>query len=96
MEVRDVGGLSPEQILEQIAEVAPNLHSAGTLSREVLRALSRHAAKRRIHYSAETGAGATTLLMSHLSKNHTVFALDAGDRSIANVKACMLLEGSAV
>jgi hypothetical protein len=34
--------------------------------------------------------------MSHLSKNHTVFALDAGDRSIANVKACMLLEGSAV
>jgi hypothetical protein len=34
--------------------------------------------------------------MSHLSKNHTVFALDAGDGSIANVKACMLLEGSAV
>jgi hypothetical protein len=96
MAARDAGGHSPEQILEQIAEIAPNLHSAGTLSRQVLRALFRHAAKRRIDYSAETGSGATTLLLSHLSKNHTVFALDTGDGSVSNAKASALLKHSAV
>jgi len=85
-----------EQILEQIAEIAPSLHSAGTLSREVLRALFRHTAKRSIDYSAETGSGATTLLLSHLSKNHTVFALDVEDASITNVKDSALLESSVV
>jgi hypothetical protein len=96
MAAQDAGGHSPVQILEQIAEIAPNLHSAGSLSRQVLSALFRHAAKRRIDYSAETGSGATTLLLSHLSKNHTVFALDSGDGSIRNVKASALLEHSAV
>jgi hypothetical protein len=96
MAARSAGGLSLEQILEQIAEIAPSLHSAGTPSREILRALFRHAAKRRIDYSAETRSGVTTLLLSHLSKNHTVFALDAGDASITNVKDSALLERSAV
>lgn len=96
MAARDFWELSLEQILEQIAEIAPSLHSAGTLSCEVLRALFRHAAKRRIDYSAQTGSGATTLLLSHLSKDHTVFALDAGDASITNVKDSALLERSAV
>jgi hypothetical protein len=92
----DPNGLSLEQILARIAEIAPSLHSAGTLTRDALVALFRHATKRRVDYSAETGAGATTLLLSHLSKNHTVFALDGGSGSITNVKASALLEGGTV
>jgi hypothetical protein len=43
-----------------------------------LEALARHAAARTITRSVETGAGKSTLLLSHLSEQHTVFALDAG------------------
>jgi len=92
----DPNGLSPEQILARIAEIAPSLHSAGTLTNDALMALFRYATKRRIDYSAETGAGATTLLLSHLSKNHTVFALDGGSGSITNLKASELLESGTV
>src|SRR5215831_11466931 len=96
MTAGDPGRLSLAQIVAEIAEIAPGLHGAGTLSREVLAALVRHAAKRRIDYSAETGSGATTLLLSHLSRNHTVFALDGGSGSITNVKISGLLERGAV
>ncbi|MEP7118989.1 MAG: class I SAM-dependent methyltransferase [Acidobacteriota bacterium] len=43
-----------------------------------LEALARHASARTIRRSVETGAGKSTLLLSHLSEQHTVFALDAG------------------
>jgi hypothetical protein len=44
-----------------------------------LEALARHAAIRRIRHSVETGAGKSTLLLSHLSEEHLVFAIDAGE-----------------
>jgi hypothetical protein len=43
----------------------------------------------------ETGTGKTTLLMSHLSKRHTVFALDVGD-SLSRVRSSHLLHSDAV
>jgi hypothetical protein len=91
----DPGRPSLEEICVRIAEIAPSLQSAGTLSRRAFEALFRHATKRRIDHSAETGAGATTLLLSHLSKNHTVFALDAGG-SITNVRCSGLLNHAVV
>jgi hypothetical protein len=92
-----VGGSdSLERIRAQIAEIAPGLHTAGPLSAKAFDALFRHASERRIDDSAETGAGTTTLLLSHLSRNHTVFAIDAPDGSVRNVKRSPLLNRSTV
>lgn len=81
---------SSEPVLEQIIRVQPVLHAAGTVSALALRAIAKHAAERPIIHSAETGCGATTLLLSHLSQNHTVFALDVGG-STSSVRNSSLL-----
>jgi hypothetical protein len=85
-----------DEIERRIVEVAPALHTAGTFSPRALHAIARHARKRRIQHSAETGSGASTLLLSHLSAEHTVFALDDGSGSIANVKRSPLLRPNVV
>jgi hypothetical protein len=84
-----------EETVRRIVEVAPGLHHAGTFSARALDAIVRHAQRRRIRHSVETGAGASTLLLSHLSAQHTVFAVDMGG-SITNVKGSPLLRPSAV
>jgi hypothetical protein len=95
------GGLAPsgtfsmDDILRKIIEVQPVLHAAGTVSTEALSAIAKHASNRTITYSAETGCGATTLLFSHLSKNHTVFALDIG-ASVSSVRCSPLLQPGVV
>jgi predicted O-methyltransferase YrrM len=83
-------------IVQQVLQVAPNLHTAGALGAKALRALARHAGARKIRRSVETGCGATTLLLSHLSECHTVFALDAGSGSVANTRTSPLLRESVV
>jgi hypothetical protein len=50
---------------------------------------------RTIRNSAETGCGATTLLLSHLSENHTVFSLDLG-ASVTNVRRSRILRPGVV
>ncbi len=60
-----------------------------------MRAIAAHAAERTIHHSAETGCGATTLLLSHLSQSHTVFTLDAGG-SLSTVRNSPLLRPGVV
>ena len=79
------------EVVEQIIEIAPGLHNAETLPPDVLRALAHHLAIRHVRFSAETGAGASTLLFSHLSPHHTVFAKDAGSGSIENVQSSSFL-----
>jgi hypothetical protein len=49
-----------------------------------------------IRNSAETGSGASTLLFSHLSENHTVFALDDNSGSVVNVRRSPLLRADRV
>jgi hypothetical protein len=87
---------STQELQRRIAEVAPSLHSAGTLSTRALDGIARYAVKRKIRCSAETGSGATTLLMSHLSEHHLVFALDDGNGSIVNIKRSNLLRADHV
>ena len=82
-------------ILQEVLEVQPVLHAAGTVSADALRAIMAHAAKRTILHSVETGCGATTLLLSHLSQSHTSFALDVGG-SVASVRNSPLLRHEAV
>jgi hypothetical protein len=92
----DAGALTTDQIIERILEIAPGLHSATTFPTKVLRALARRLAQQPIQHSAETGSGASTLLFSHLSANHTVFAADAGSGSVRNVEVSPLLRAGVV
>jgi hypothetical protein len=58
----------------------------------VLLAIARHYERiGGFRHSAETGAGRTTLLFSHLSDDHVVFALDAGE-SLSQTQRSPLLQ----
>jgi Methyltransferase domain len=76
-----------ETVIAQIAALPADWHKAGMVSRNVLRTIARYATEiGPIRRSVETGAGKTTLLFSHLSANHTFFAIDLGDsiRAVRN------------
>jgi hypothetical protein len=73
-------------LLTGVARLAPSLHKAGTFSTATLEAILRHGTEKPVHHSVETGSGASTLLFSHLSEQHTVFALDGGDGSIRSIE----------
>jgi len=85
-----------DEMRRRIAEVGPGLHIAGTFSARTFEAIARAACKRRIRNSVETGSGASTLLFSHLSEHHTVFALDGGSGSVSNVRRSPLLRQDVV
>jgi len=81
------------EILERIQALPADWPSAGSLRPPVLARLAHHASVREVRRSAETGTGKSTLLLSHLSRRHSVFAPDdagAGD-SLATVRASPLL-----
>jgi hypothetical protein len=83
-------------VLAEIIRVAPSLHKAGTFSGQVLETIHRYASKQPIFHSVETGSGASTLLFSHLSDDHTVFALDDGTDSIRAVRTSLLFRPESV
>ncbi len=83
-------------LLAEVTRIAPRLHKAGTFSPAALEALVRHASARPLSASVETGSGASTLLLSHLSKAHTVFALDLGTGSVRAVQDSPLLRPGVV
>ena len=75
--------LSPG-LLAEILQSSRSIHNSGSMSPAALIALARHLEDRTVKHSVETGTGASTLIFSHLSKSHTVFALDS-DESITMV-----------
>lgn len=83
-------------VLADVVRIAPLLHKAGTFSAATLAAIVRHAAARPVQHSVETGSGASTLLLSHLSEDHTVFAVDGGTGSIRSIENSPLLRRQAV
>lgn len=82
-----------EGLVDRIAALPQDWHGAGTVSRNVLDALVRHTAGRPIAHSVETGSGKTTLLLSHLSRAHSVFAVDDG-QSISRVRGSPLFNAA--
>lgn len=73
-------------LVDEIARLPRDWHGAGSVSEHVLRAILSHTEQMgAIHHSVETGSGRTTLLFSHVSAHHTVFAVDAG-QSISRVR----------
>lgn len=73
--------LIDNDFLGELAACAQNLHLSGSLPPRVLRAIVRHLADLDVQHSVETGSGASTLLFSRLSRDHTVFALDVVERT---------------
>jgi hypothetical protein len=78
-----------ERLLDQITALPESWHGAGSVSAPVLRRIAAHAGQLPIQHSVETGSGKTTLLFSHLSPDHTVFAVDAGE-SMSQVRRSAL------
>lgn len=79
-----------DALVREIERLPASWHGAGTVGGRLLRALARHAGGRPLRHSLETGAGRTTLLLSHLSDLHEVFAVDAGG-SVAAARTSPLL-----
>lgn len=88
--------LNIETVVRNIAQIAPMLHTAGAISPRAIKAIYEYSKTTKIRCSIETGSGATTLLMSHLSEQHFVFAKDNGSGSIENVKRSPLLNAATV
>ena len=84
------------EVLSEIIRISPTLHTAGTFSVATLDAFVRHVSAKPPQHSVETGAGASTLLLSHLSERHTVFALDGGTGSLQSVQISPLLRRDVV
>jgi hypothetical protein len=84
-----------EQLLQEIEKLPGLWHRAGSSNIDMLRAIVKYTQGQSIQYSAETGSGKSTLLLSHLSKEHLVFALNNKD-SIAAPHSSTLLNAEAV
>jgi hypothetical protein len=85
-----------EQILNQVLELPNDWHAAGTFDTRTLQAMYEHCLACDIRHSLETGSGRSTLLFSHISPDHKVFALDGGTGSIRHVRESALLRSEAV
>jgi hypothetical protein len=70
---------------EEIVAASQTLHGSGTFSEKSLRALLAHAESLDIRCSAETGSGASTLVLSNLAQRHIAFTVDSGSGSLTNV-----------
>jgi hypothetical protein len=67
-------------ILRDVIDLPAHWHGAGTFNGPALEKLLEHASGLNVADSVETGTGKTTLLFSHLSAHHVVFAKDdSGD-----------------
>jgi hypothetical protein len=67
-------------VLNEVKALPADWHKAGSLDLSVLEKIAEVCATITVKHSVETGTGKSTLLLSHLSQNHTVFAKDdAGD-----------------
>lgn len=83
-------------LIDRIAELPSDWHGAGTMGKTSLAAIARHAeAVGPLLRSAETGSGKSSLLLSHLSGDHRVFAVDVG-ASISQVRQSPLLRAENV
>ncbi len=88
------------EALERIRTLKDDFHEAGIFDAKPLDYLMDQARVHSVHHSAETGSGVSTLAMSWLSRDHTVFTLShygqTPSRSYANVRDSELLNGETV
>lgn len=89
-------GSKLDEIMKEIEKFPPDWHKAGTMYPGLLKTIIRYCANIEISYSMETGSGVSTIIFSHLSQNHKVFAVDRGTGSITNVKKSSLFNSNNV
>ena len=65
-----------DEVVAEVSRLPAKWHGAGSLAPAVLDAIARHGSARPIQHSVETGTGKSTLVLSHCSADHTVFAQD--------------------
>ena len=83
-----------DEVRREIANLPADWHGAGSVGAPALDALHRHAcAAGRLVRTVETGTGRTTLLLSHISPDHTVFTQDDAELhgTLARVRSSPLL-----
>ncbi|MBL8056093.1 MAG: tetratricopeptide repeat protein, partial [Anaerolineales bacterium] len=85
------GRLSLAEVLAELEKLPSHWHAAGTLHIDVLRHIAQWAGGRAIQHTAETGTGKSTVLFSHLSPDHKVFAIDNG-----NTDSLPIVQGSSL
>lgn len=86
---------------DNILALPRHWHGAGSFNRITVEAIARHCSSLKITNSIETGSGKSTLIFSHLSSNHKVFAKDHGesitkvlDSPLLNRKSVEFIEGA--
>lgn len=65
-----------DHLLVEISSLPDQWHKSGHIGERVMEKIVHHVGDRNIVHSVETGTGRTTLLFSHMSQNHKVFAVD--------------------
>lgn len=85
-----------DRVIEEILALPPDWHGAGSLKGRVLKAIAKHAQAVEVQYTAETGSGKSSLLLSHLARRHLVFAMDDGNGSVRRVQESSLLKPGVV
>jgi hypothetical protein len=87
-----------QSVLEAVTDLPARWHGAGSFKPEVLKKFVDYAKELDVQHSLETGTGKSTLLLSHISAHHTVFAKDdTGDGdSLQLVRDSPLLRSTAV
>jgi hypothetical protein len=88
--LQDTARSRQDNILTKVLSLPGDWHKDGTLTGAALKAIFKYANQRQILHSVETGCGVSTLLLSHLSQDHKVFALAEGD-SMSAVRSSPLL-----
>lgn len=83
-----------EQVVQEIKQLPEDWHQSGSVSHAVLDAIVKHIDHRKIYHSMETGAGKSTLLFSHISRDHKVFSLDAGNSLSVVLNSPLLNSGT--
>lgn len=83
-----------EPIMEALERLPPDWHGSGLITVAALRGIARLASAG-LQASAETGSGRSSLLLSHLSADHTIFSVD-GAGSLSRVRTSPLLRREAV
>jgi hypothetical protein len=71
-------------VLADIVSIPLDWHKEGTVESAALLGLARLLRDHTVNHSIETGTGRTTLMLSHLSREHTVFTM--GDRADSSMK----------
>lgn len=83
--------MSLDVVLSQIQSLPKDWHTGGALSEDVLQAIISYTNSHQIIHSVETGSGASTLLLSHISRNHKVFSFDCGSNGLTFIRSSPIL-----